>query len=119
MQSLVKWTSVAATLGWFALGRASAQIIGGPTIPGPFQDLPSTISTIVRFLIYIAGIFFVILFLVGGIQYLSAAGNEEATGKAKRLLIDSVVGLIITLAAWAIANFILRQFGVTLNLFTI
>lgn len=78
---------------------------------GGFGDLGSSIQTIFNFVIVLAAVIFVILFLVGGVQYLTAAGNEEATGKAKRLLVDAIVGLVIVLAAWAVGNFILDQLG--------
>jgi len=58
-----------------------------------------------------AGAIFVILLLVGGIQYLTGSGNEEATGKAKKMMIDAVIGLIIVLAAWAIGQWVLGRFG--------
>lgn len=80
-------------------------------VPNQFRDVPTAIGTIFNFVIVIAGTIFVILILVGGIQYLTSAGNEEGTGKAKRLLVDAIVGLILTLAAWAIGIFILQQVG--------
>jgi len=52
------------------------------------------------------------LLLVGGIQYLTAAGNEESVGNARKLLINSIVGLIIVLSAWALGNWILQRVGI-------
>ncbi len=43
--------------------------------------------------------------------YLSAAGNEDQTGKAKRMMIDAVIGLVLVLGSWAIARFIGRELG--------
>jgi len=57
------------------------------------------------------GAVFVILFLVGGVQYLTSAGNEESATKAKKLLTDAVIGLVIVLASWAVANWILNGLG--------
>ena len=57
------------------------------------------------------GAIFVILFLVGGVQYLTSAGNEEASTKAKKLLTDAMIGLVIVLASWAVANWILNGLG--------
>lgn len=74
-----------------------------------FGDLPTAITSIFNFVIIISAVIFIILFLVGGVQYLTAAGNEEQTGKAKRLLVDAIVGLVIVLAAWAAGNFIINQ----------
>lgn len=83
---------------------------GSPSnLASKFSTLEGAIRTIFGFVILLAAVVFVILFLVGGVQYLTAAGNEEATGKAKRLLVDAIVGLVIVLAAWAVGNFVLSQ----------
>jgi len=94
---------------------AAVNIADAPKGVTGFDTLPETITTLFNFVIILASVIFVVLFLVGGIQYLTAAGNEEATGKAKRLLVDAIIGLVIVLAAWAIGNFILNQLGVSVN----
>jgi hypothetical protein len=71
------------------------------------------ISFIFRFVITIAGTVFVILFLIGGIQYLTSAGNEDGTTKAKKMLLDAIIGLIIVLAAYAVGTYILALLGFT------
>jgi len=78
-----------------------------------FRRLETALPAIFDIVIVASGIIFVILFLVGGIQYLFSAGNEEATGKAKKLLVDAIIGLIIVLAAWAIGTWILANLGVS------
>lgn len=84
---------------------------GSPGLFQRFGSVPLIISTIFNFIIVVAGTIFIILILVGGMQYLTSAGNEEGTGKAKKLMVDAIIGLILTLAAWAIGTFILRQLG--------
>lgn len=74
------------------------------------QSITSTIFSIVT---TVAVIVFVMLLLVGGIQYLASFGNEEATTKAKKLIVDAVVGLFIVLAAAGVANFVFEQLGVS------
>lgn len=86
---------------------------GQAGVPSTFSSVSTSIGTIFNLVFAIAGAVFVILLLVGGIQYLTAAGNEEATGKARRLLVDAIVGLIIVLAAYAIGRFILGRFQLT------
>ena len=104
-----------AVLAWALPALAALNIGTGPGNLVRFGDINQTIRTIFNVVIIFAGIIFVILFLVGGIQYLTAAGNEEQTGKAKRLLVDAIVGLVIVLASWAIANFVLNQLGLNIN----
>jgi len=81
-------------------------------VTGGFSNLSTVIGTVFNIVIAAAGAIFVILLLVGGIQYLTAAGNEESVGNARKLLINSIVGLIIVLSAWALGNWILQRVGI-------
>lgn len=103
---------------------ASAQSIG-PTIPEPEDifsgglenvgknvDSPQKIVALVfQTVIALSGAVFLVLFLFGGVRYLFGSGDEEATGKAKKVLIDSIIGLLIVLAAWGIGTWILGKLG--------
>lgn len=80
-----------------------------PGVPYTFSSLGQSVRTIFSVIILVAAIAFVILFLVGGIQYLTASGNEETSGKARKLLLDAIVGLVIVLAAWAIGGWVINQ----------
>lgn len=116
MLKRLKDVSTGAFVALVTAVPAFAQLQGAtPNNLGRFSNLSSTIQAIFGFVITIAGIFFVILFLVGGIQYLTAAGDADGTKKAKSLLVDAIVGLIIVLAAYAIGNFILSQLGLTIT----
>lgn len=87
--------------------------VGRPSgIPQQFRDFPSTIRNIFNIVITGAGIIFVVLFLIGGVQYLTAAGNEDTTKKARQLMIDAVIGLGIVVTSWAIGTYILSLLGI-------
>ncbi len=75
-------------------------------------DRTQLILFVVNILLLVATVMFIILIPIGGLKWLSAAGNEEASTQARRLLLNAVIGLFLTLAAQAIGNIILRQFGV-------
>jgi len=79
-------------------------------LPVNFYSLAQIVATVFNIVIGISGAIFMVLLLIGGIQYLTGAGNEESTTKAKKLLIDAVIGLVLTLSAWAIGTFILTRF---------
>jgi cytochrome bd-type quinol oxidase subunit 2 len=84
-------------------------------IPFGFSDVPTLINTIFKIVIAAAGAIFILMFLFGGIQYLTSAGNEEGSTKARKLLVDAVVGLMIVLAAYAIGSWVLGQVGLGSN----
>lgn len=77
-----------------------------------FTNLSDAIGKIFNISITVAGVIFVLLFLFGGIQYLAAAGNEENTNKAKKLLVDAVVGLVIVVVSWAVGTYVLQLLGI-------
>jgi cbb3-type cytochrome oxidase subunit 3 len=60
------------------------------------------IGTILSFV----GVLFLILMIYAGILWMTAQGNENQVNKAKGLLVNGIVGLIIVFAAYAITSFI-------------
>ena len=67
--------------------------------------IASIINTAMMFL----GIIAVVIVLLGGFKWMTAAGNEEKVEEAKKLMGAGVIGLVIVLASWGIASFILNQ----------
>ena len=49
-----------------------------------------------------------IIILLGGFKWMTAGGNEDKVGEAKKLIIAGVIGLIIILASWGIATFVIN-----------
>ena len=40
---------------------------------------------------------------------MTAAGNDEKVGKAKKIIVQGLIGLIIVLLAFAIATFVIQR----------
>ena len=53
------------------------------------------------------GIISVIVIVISGIKYMTSAGNPEKAKGAKNALLYSIIGLVITLAAFAITKFVI------------
>jgi hypothetical protein len=70
------------------------------------QDVRTTIGSVIRAFMGLLGIVAVLLILYGGFKWMTAGGNEEQVGEAKKIIISGIIGLIIILSAYAIANFI-------------
>ena len=86
---------------------------GNEKLATNFGSISQIITFAFNFVVAIAGVIFIIMMLVGGIQYLTAAGNEESLGKAKGTMIQSIIGLIVVLSTWAIGTWILGSVGIT------
>ncbi|MFA6028101.1 MAG: Ig-like domain-containing protein [Patescibacteria group bacterium] len=51
----------------------------------------------------------VIIILYGGFVWMLSGGNEEKVEKAKKILRNGIIGLVIILAAWGIATYIINR----------
>ncbi|MBD3359101.1 MAG: hypothetical protein GF365_00110 [Candidatus Buchananbacteria bacterium] len=72
------------------------------------QDIRVTIARIIRAFLGFLGIIAVVIIIYGGYLYMTSAGNPEKVTKAKKVLINATIGLIIILSSFAIASFILN-----------
>lgn len=77
------------------------------------QASETTVSEIVGIAVNaflgLLGIIFIILILVGGAKYMTAAGNEERAKSALALIRHAIIGLIIVVSSYAIWNFLLEN----------
>jgi len=92
--------------------QAHAQVsIDFPTNFAGFssQDLKVTIQNIIRIIVGFLGIITIIIILAGGFKWMTSGGNEDKIGEAKKLISAGVVGLVVVLAAYAIANFVISS----------
>jgi hypothetical protein len=76
----------------------------------PVQMVTNIINLCLGFLALIS----VIIILIGGFQWMTAGGNDDKVGKAKKLMTNGLIGLVIVLCAWGIATFAINTiFNVT------
>jgi len=73
-------------------------------------DLKVTIVRIIQILLGFLGIMAVIMILYGGFIWMTSGGDPEKIGKAKKILINTIIGLIIILSSYIITAFIINAF---------
>lgn len=69
------------------------------------------ISNLLRWLLYIFGFLGVIGFVISGIQYITAAGDDSQIGKAKTNMTWSIVGIIVGLSGLIVVTAVSRWLG--------
>jgi hypothetical protein len=79
------------------------------------EDPRVIISRIINVAMMFLGIIAVVIILVGGFKWMTAMGNEENVSEAKKLMGQGIIGLVIVLASWGIAQFIVRQLQTATN----
>ncbi len=70
------------------------------------NDLVTTVADIIDVALGILGVIAVVIVLVGGFKWMTAGGNEDKVGEAKKTIFAGIIGLIIVLSAFAIARFV-------------
>ena len=71
-------------------------------------DIRETAANIINVALGLLGIIAVIIILVGGFKWMTAGGNEEKVGEAKKLISAGIIGLVIIITAYAIAAFVIN-----------
>lgn len=72
--------------------------------PGGF--MATRIGKIIGAVLSFVGVIFMVLIVYGGLTWMTASGNEKQVEKAKNLIVQAVIGLVVVLAAYAITKFI-------------
>jgi len=67
------------------------------------------VGSIVALILSFVGIIFLILTIYAGLMWMTAQGNNAQVEKAKDLLINAVIGLVIVTAAYSITSFVGTQ----------
>jgi hypothetical protein len=69
-------------------------------------SLSESAITIVNYALGFLGIIAVILIIYGGILMVTSAGNEEAVGKAKKIITYAAIGIVIIILSYSIVTFV-------------
>jgi hypothetical protein len=80
----------------------------GKCAQGP-RTVPGTIKSVGNVLIFITGAISVLMIVIGGFRYTISAGDQGAITGAKNTILYAVVGLVVSVAAYAIVNLVLTN----------
>lgn len=75
------------------------------TYGGEQEAGTAVVARIINIVLGFLGLIALILFIVGGFQWMTSGGNEEKTAGAKKLMVSAIIGLVIILGAAVISNF--------------
>ncbi|HEY4694477.1 MAG TPA: hypothetical protein VIH52_00770 [Candidatus Nanoarchaeia archaeon] len=87
------------------LGQIDAGQLGVPTEAG------AVISALIQLALAAAGLLFFGMLVLGGLKYLTAGGDEKAAASARATLTHALMGLIIIVAAFLLAQLLFSLFG--------
>ncbi len=88
----------------FGAAKTELAKVAGKT--GLSSNFESSIGTIIKGALSLVGTIFLILTVYAGYLWMTASGNEEQVTKAKDIVTQAIIGLAITLGAYAITTFV-------------
>lgn len=106
-------TFEAVNSGFGKTGSAAGYPGGGGAPTKTFSQAWGTYVT--EFILGVGAAFFMVLIIYGGWLWMTARGNEEQVGRAKKLILGAVIGFAILLAARIITELIFDYLGKSLT----
>lgn len=114
-------SAITASMIGLALGLAApsflkeiGQVLGwGAVNSGPVagaQTLSQIATNVLNFLLSIVGILGIIMLVIGGLMYLTAAGDENRIDEGKKIVQYSIIGILVALGSLVIVNQIANFF---------
>lgn len=98
---------LAAPLNPFSVGANLANNVGASAGITTSRGLPDILGSIINVVLGFLGVVFLVLLLYAGFLWMTAQGEEKTVEKAKGIIKQAIIGLIIVVAAFAISNFVL------------
>jgi len=74
------------------------------------QRMDQLVPGLINIAIIIAAVVFFFMLLFGGIKWITAGGDKEATGSAQKILTSAIIGIAVVFSAWAIKNLVYNFF---------
>lgn len=90
---------------WLLVAAIDAENAGIPKL-----SEGEVLANALNIVYFLAGAIAVIVIIIGGIMYVTSAGDSGAVSKAKNMVLYSVIGLVVVIAAFAVTNFVLDLF---------
>lgn len=83
----------------------------GCSAPDGTPEVESVVQRGLNIFSAILGIIAIVMFMVGGLKYMTAQGDSGQLNSAKNTLIFAAVGLVVVMLAQTIVNFVLERFA--------
>jgi hypothetical protein len=84
-----------------------------------YWTLSSFITAVVNLILVFSAISSFFMLLLGGLRFILAGGEKEATKTATRSMANALIGLVIVFSVYALMNLLSKFFGINLLQYTI
>lgn len=74
--------------------------------PAGQQTATDLVLSVISMLLVVAAIIAILYLIIGGVRYITAAGNEELSESAKKTIQHAIIGLVIIILSFVIISVI-------------
>lgn len=67
-------------------------------------SITAFIFRIINIALALAGLIAVLYLVIGGFRYITAGGNEDAAGSAKKIILNAVIGIIVIILSFVVVR---------------
>ncbi len=110
-KSIYGVTTAMTFIGVKALAESGTDVaqnaVNTITPVGTNTDLTAQVQLIINLLIGLIAVSAVIMLIIGGFRYVFSQGNDTATKSAKDTILYAIIGIVISILAFAIVNFVI------------
>lgn len=95
-----------------AVCEGAGLVVGanGCETPAGTPDVDSTLKKGINLFSAVIGVITVVMFMIGGLKYITSQGDSGQMNSAKNTLIFAAVGLVVVALSQLIVNFVLERF---------
>ena len=91
--------------------QAGAEAARGNGMPAELVGTDGVFTKITNTVLYAVGIISVVMLIFGGLRYVISGGDSKKVTDAKNTIMYALIGLIISILAYAIVNFVINAVG--------
>ncbi|MEA1936679.1 MAG: hypothetical protein U9N04_01030 [Patescibacteria group bacterium] len=101
--AMMIFSAIAMVVGVkFAGAQVYVPLVQIPGLPPGAVNLSMYLVGLYDFLLSIVGIVAVMMLIIGGMRYITAAGNQAAISDAKDIITNALAGLLLAILSWVI-----------------
>jgi hypothetical protein len=91
----------------------AASLYTDPVLENPLDsDAPTVIGRVIDAILGLVGSLALIMFIYGGLIWMTAAGNDQKVTKGKNIVLWAALGLVVVFSAYALVKFLFSSLGV-------
>ncbi len=89
---------------------ASSQTAASQTLPNPLNivDLNQMIAKLINFVLSFVGSVSLLMFLYGGITWMTSAGSQDKVKKGRDIIIWAVIGLAVVFSSYVLVRLVIE-----------